>query len=139
MIERSTPGACLYFWGDTLAHLEEVEETEAVTIAVPGWAWAFVALIPTTVMGLIAWHYKRRVERVTREKEEREASKEDYEFMIVQATWAAIALAEATARAVQRIPDAKCNGDMKAALEYANEVKHKQKDYLAKQGIHALY
>ena len=90
-------------------------------------------------MGLIAWHYKRRVEKAEAEEEKRENNKEQLEFMNVQATWAAIALAEATARAVQRIPDAKCNGDMHAALQYAEKVKHDQKDYLAKQGIHALY
>ena len=46
--------------------------------------------------------------------------------------------AQATARAVQRIPDAHCNGDMHAALEYATSVKHKQKDFLTKQGVDAL-
>lgn len=125
--------------GKTRSTPKEVEKTEAVTITVPGWIWAFLALVPTTVMGLIAWHYKRRVEKAEKEKDDREKNKEHLEFMNVQATWAAIALAEATARAVQRIPDAKCNGDMHAALEYAEKVKHDQKDYLAKQGIHALY
>lgn len=125
--------------GESPGTAKEVEETEAVTITVPGWVWAFIALIPMTVMGLIAWHYKRRVEKAEAEKEKRENNKEQLEFMNVQATWAAIALAEATARAVQRIPDAKCNGDMHAALQYAEKVKHDQKDYLAKQGIHALY
>lgn len=129
----------VFIFGPSPGTSKEVEKTEAVTIVVPGWVWAFVALIPTTVMGLLAWYYKRRVEKVTKEREELEASKEEHEFMLVQATWAAIALAEATARAVQRIPDAKCNGDMHAALKYAAEVKHAQKDYLAKQGIHALY
>lgn len=52
---------------------------------------------------------------------------------------AAIALGEATAKAVQRIPDANCNGDMHDALNYAANIKHKQKDFLTKQGIHALY
>jgi len=131
---------CLFsFLGKSPGTAKEVEETEAVTIVVPGWVWAFIALIPTTVMGLIAWHYKRRVEKAEKAHAEIEASKEQHEFMIVQATWAAIALSEATARAVQRIPDAKCNGDMKKALEYAERVKHDQKDYLARQGIHALY
>lgn len=131
---------CLFlFLGKSPGTAKEVEGTEAVTIVVPGWVWAFVALIPTTVMGLIAWHYKRRVEKAEAEEEKRENNKEQLEFMNVQATWAAIALAEATARAVQRIPDAKCNGDMHAALQYAEKVKHDQKDYLAKQGIHALY
>lgn len=131
---------CLFlFLGKSPGTAKEVEETKAVTIVVPGWVWAFVALIPTTVMGLIAWHYKRRVEKAEAEEEKRENNKEQLEFMNVQATWAAIALAEATARAVQRIPDAKCNGDMHAALQYAEKVKHDQKDYLAKQGVHALY
>ena len=57
----------------------------------------------------------------------------------VQSTSAAIALAEATARAVQRIPDAHCNGDMHEALEYAQKIKHEQKDFLAEQGIGAIY
>lgn len=30
------------------------------------------------------------------------------------------------------------NGDMEAALKYAADIKHKQKDFLAEQGIHAL-
>ncbi len=38
---------------------------------------------------------------------------------------------------MQRIPDAHCNGDMKDALKYATDVKHKQKEFLAKQGVHA--
>ena len=52
---------------------------------------------------------------------------------------AAIALGEATARAVQRIPDANCNGDMHDALEYAEKIKHEQKDFLTEQGVEAIY
>ena len=58
---------------------------------------------------------------------------------MIKGTSAAIALGEATARAVQRIPDAHCNGDMHAALEYATRVKHEQKDFLTKQGIQAIF
>ena len=58
--------------------------------------------------------------------------------MIVEGTSAAIALGEATARAVQRIPDAHCNGDMHSALEYATEIKRRQKRFLSEQGIRAL-
>ena len=56
----------------------------------------------------------------------------------MQGVNAAIALGEATARAVQRIPDAHCNGDMHAALDYAAKIKHAQKDFLARQGIQAI-
>ena len=52
---------------------------------------------------------------------------------------AAIALGEATAQAVQRIPDAHCNGDMHAALEYARKVKHEHKEFMTEQSVQALY
>ena len=39
---------------------------------------------------------------------------------------------------MQRIPDAHCNGDMRDALGYAAEVKHKQKEFLAECGIHSI-
>ena len=65
--------------------------------------------------------------------------RQQQEFCLVQGVNAAIALGEATAKAVQRIPDAHCNGDMHAALEYASKVKHAQKDFLAKQGINSIY
>lgn len=129
----------VFIFGHRTGTPEEVEETEGITIIIPGWLWAFVALIPTTVMGLIAWHYKRRIEKMEAEAATRERNEEQYEFDLVQAIWAAIALAEATARAVQRIPDAKCNGDMHSALKYCEEVKHQQKNHLARLGIHALY
>ena len=51
--------------------------------------------------------------------------------LIVSAIWAA----HATAKAVQRIPDAHCNGDMHDALNYAIKIKHKQKDFLTRMGI----
>ena len=55
-----------------------------------------------------------------------------------QATLAAITLAEATARAVERIPDAHCNGDMHAALDYAEGVERKIRDFLQTQGVKAV-
>ena len=44
-------------------------------------------------------------------------------------------LGEATARAVQRIPDAHCNGDMEAALEEEERVKKDIQLFLTRQGI----
>ena len=35
--------------------------------------------------------------------------------------------------------DAHCNGDMHAALEYARQIKHEQKDFLTQQGIEAIF
>lgn len=102
---------------------------------------AFVAAmgVPSAIMGLIVWRLERRISRQEKEVETREDSREELLLLVVQSTGAAIALGEATAKAVERIPDTNCNGDMHAALEYATEIKHKQKDFLSKQGIHALW
>lgn len=105
---------------------------------------AFVAAmgIPSALMGLIAWWIKARIEARERARDaaaaEKARAQQELVLILVQGTRASIALGEATARAVQRIPDAHCNGDMHAALDYAVKIKHEQKDFLARQGIHAL-
>ena len=105
---------------------------------------AFVAAmgIPSAIMGFVAWRIKAKIEARERARDaaaaEKARAQQDLVLILVQGTRASIALGEATARAVQRIPDANCNGDMHAALDYAVKIKHEQKDFLARQGIHAL-
>lgn len=98
--------------------------------------------LPTAVTGFCFWMIEQRIikrEKAAQEKAaEREKAREDLQIMTIQSVNAAIALSEATARAVQRIPDAHCNGDMHAALDYAENVKHRQKDFLTAQGIHSM-
>ena len=109
-----------------------------------------IACLPSAVTGFCFWCIQRKIqnadkkregeEKKRREKEEeREKLREKQELFLVQGVTAAIALGEATAKAVQRIPDAHCNGDMHAALDYAAAVKHKQRDFLAEQGLIHLY
>ena len=81
---------------------------------------------------------KREAERDAEDRRREEARKKN-ELLVIKSSNAAIALGEATARAVQRIPDAHCNGDMHAALNYATNIKHKHKDFIVEQGIEALY
>lgn len=101
---------------------------------------AFIAAmgIPSTVMGLIVWRLKKRIEDGEETQEKKNNGQKELVLILVQSTRAAIALGEATARAVQRIPDAHYNGDMHQALEYATGVKHKQKEFLDRHGIDAL-
>lgn len=116
------------------------------------WWWLILAALglPSTVTSLIIRRMEKRLDKreAQRKKdqeaadaqaEEREKKREQLEIILIQSTSAAIALGEATARAVQRIPDAHCNGDMHDALKYAAEIKHKQKDMLTGLGIHALH
>lgn len=86
----------------------------------------------------------RRKDSKAREAEakataEREKAREKIMVQLINSSNAAIALGEATAKAVQRIPDAHCNGDMKSALEYSSKVKHAMRDELTQQGVHAIW
>ena len=111
-----------------------------VNISLGQMVLAFFAAmgIPSAIMGLIIWRLERRIDKREKEQAAQEHGQKDLFVLIVQGTNAAIALGEATARAVQRIPDAHCNGDMHAALQYATDIKHRQKDFLDRQGIDAL-
>ena len=99
--------------------------------------------IPSAISGgIIKFCFSRlqkKVEEQEKEREKKEEARRENEIIMIESMNAAIALGEATARAVQRIPDAHCNGDMHAALKYATDIKHKHKSFIAKHGINALY
>ena len=85
--------------------------------------------IPTAVTGFCFWMLEHRIQKREKQKEAEEAKRQK----------------EAAARERARedlqiitIPDAHCNGDMHAALDYAAKIKHAQKDFLTSQGIHAI-
>ena len=111
-----------------------------ITINLAEALLAFVAAmgIPGAIMGVVVWKLEGHITKREKALEEHEKAQKDLLVLLVQSTSASIALGEATAKAVQRIPDAHCNGDMKGALDYATTVKHRQKDFLTKQGIDAL-
>lgn len=95
--------------------------------------------IPSALTGFCFWLLERRIAKRETEQDKKDEARKRNEVIVIRGVNAAIALGEATARAVQRIPDAHCNGDMHAALDYAARVKHDQKDFLTEQGIDALY
>lgn len=95
--------------------------------------------IPSAVTGFCFWNIQRKITKRQKEEEKKDAARRENEVIVIEGVNAAIALGEATARAVQRIPDAHCNGDMHQALQYAAEIKHKHKDFMTEQGIDALY
>lgn len=112
--------------------------------------YIFLALLPSAIVSFGLWIIQRKIqsadkrrekqeEERRKEEKEREKLREQQELFIINGVSAAIALGEATAKAVQRIPDAHCNGDMHAALDYAAKVKHAHRDFLAKQSVHFLY
>ena len=89
--------------------------------------------LPSAVTGFCFWLLEQRIKKrddeqkeaeLKRQKksDERDAQRKEYEICQLNMTAASMALAEATAQAVQRIPDAHCNGDMHKALDYAAKV-----------------
>jgi len=95
--------------------------------------------LPTAITAFCFWLLQQRITKRDKAQEERERAREKNEVLIIKGMGAAIALGEATAQAVQRIPDAHCNGDMHAALEYARKVKHEHKEFMTEQSVQALY
>jgi hypothetical protein len=102
--------------------------------------------IPSAVTGFCFWLLEKSItkkektkdearEKRQKELDEKEKLRDKLLYILIESVNASIALSEATAKAVQRIPDAHCNGDMDAALQYATKVKKEQKDFLTQQGI----
>ena len=101
--------------------------------------WIIIAGIPSAITGLAIWWFKKQLEVHDRRLEEREKNLETLMMMIIKTSKANNVLAVATAHAVQRIPDAKCNGDMTAALKEADRIQQEEKDFLMKQGIKHIF
>jgi hypothetical protein len=95
--------------------------------------------IPSAITGFSFWAIERKIDRRQKEQDTKDEARRKNEVIVIESVNAALALSEATARAVQRIPDAQCNGDMDAALDYADQIKHKHRDFMTEQGINALY
>ena len=95
--------------------------------------------LPSAITGFCFWILERKLMKRQWAEEKKDEARRQNEAIVIEGVMAAITLGEATAKAVQRIPDAHCNGDMHQALRYAAEIKHKHKDFMTEQGIDALY
>lgn len=95
--------------------------------------------IPSAFTGFCFWMLQRKISKKQEEEDKKDEARRKNEIIVIEGVNAAIALGEATARAMERIPDAKCNGDMHKALEYAEKIKHKHKDFMTEQGVDSIY
>lgn len=95
--------------------------------------------IPSAITGLGVWWFKRRVEQSEKKSQEQQANIEALIMMIVQSSKANQIGIQAIARAVQRIPDAQCNGDMTAALAEMEKIQQQEKQFLINKGIKYIF
>lgn len=122
-----------------------------VTFTLPQLLVAIVAAagIPGAVVGFIVWNLQQKILkrdklreednlRYRKEREQKEADREQLELYLVESVNATVALSVATAKAVQRIPDAHCNGDMHKALKVAEGAQKNQESFLRKRGLQSI-
>ncbi|XBX08382.1 serine/threonine protein kinase [Enterocloster clostridioformis] len=92
--------------------------------------------IPSAITGFCFWCLEKRIDKRNKELDEKEAAREENEILMVKSIGAAIALGEAAALALK---NGHTNGETEAALEYARNIKHEQKEFLQRQAIDHLY
>ena len=95
--------------------------------------------IPSSIFGLLIWWLKRYIDARDKKAEAREKTVENLMLRMMKEIRATNVLAEATAKAVQRIPDAHCNGDMTAALALAEKIHKEEEQFVLDQGIKHVF
>lgn len=95
--------------------------------------------IPSAITGLGIWWFKRRIEKNEAKSKEHEQNLEALVLMMMQTSRANTVGITAIARAIQRIPDAHCNGDMTAALEEMEKIQKKEQQFIIDKGIKYLF
>lgn len=96
------------------------------------------ASIPSLLASFFFWWLKRKITKIEAERDNKDKKREDLQLIILDGLNGTISLSEATAKAVQRIPDAQCNGDMHAALDSISKTKERQREFLTAEGIHNI-
>lgn len=97
------------------------------------WAVVLAIGIPSSIVGIFFRRIEKRIEAGDKAKTEKEAAQRKNQEIMIKMAMASLSLGEATAEAVQRIPDAHCNGDMDAALKFARETKEAYREFEREQ------
>lgn len=103
------------------------------------WAIVLAAGIPSAIFAFVLRRFEKRIDAKERREEEKEQARQRHETLLIMISFASLALGEATAEAVQRIPDANCNGDMHEALNKAKEAKAEYRRFETEQAVRSLH
>ena len=103
------------------------------------WQFILAMGIPSAIMGFIVWKLKKYIDANEARQNKREEEQQQLMFLIIQSEKANQIGIEAIAKAVQRIPDAHCNGDMTAALATIDEYKNQEDAFITKLGIQQIF
>ena len=100
------------------------------------WSILMALGIPTSLVGLAIWYFKKRIEQKEKEREERDKNLESLVLMMLQSTRTNTILCVATAEAVR---DGHCNGNMTKALEAVEKVALEEKKFLLDKSIKYIF
>lgn len=115
------------------------ETTVSISLASLAWGFILAMGIPSAITGMAVWWLKKQLDKRDAQNEEKEKNTEKMILLIAQNSRATYTVAEATAKAVQRIPDAHCNGDMTYALEQAKKFQMEEQQFLIDQGVKRIF
>lgn len=101
-------------------------------------AATIISVILSAASAIFIFLAERKIDKKAKKADERDENNQRFFLILLKMSNATIALAESTAKAVQRIPDAHCNGDMHAALKYAQKMKHETKDFIIEKGVERI-
>ena len=102
------------------------------------WPVAVAAGIPSALVGVLIRRLNQRIDKRDEARELKEEARIKNEIMLNKLVMASLSLGEATAAAMQRIPDAKCNGDMHKAMENAEKVRGEYLEFEREQTVRSL-
>lgn len=104
------------------------------------WIGALIiaAGVPSAIFGFLVRRIEKKIDKAETERSARDEARINHEIMLIDMTMASLELAEVTAEAVQRIPDAHCNGEMENALKDAKDIQRKYRNFERVQVVTAL-
>ena len=94
--------------------------------------------IPSAIVSFCMNRLSKKIEASEKAKGEKEDARIEYETMMIELIMASLSLSEATAKAVQNIPDAHANGEITSALGWSKEIKNKYHQFSRKQTAQAV-
>lgn len=103
------------------------------------WQFIIAMGVPSALMGFLVWKLKKYIDANEARQIEREKNQQNLIFLVIQSEKANQIGIEAIAKAIQRIPDAHCNGDMTAALTTIDDYKTKEDEFITKLGIKQVF
>ena len=101
--------------------------------------WALPWGFPAALVGFLFWLLKRWLDKREKAQVDRDKQQQKLFLMMMQSSRANCIGITAVARAVQRIPDAHCNGDMEAALAKMAKANEEEKQFLIDMGVQHIF